>query len=157
MIDFLRRAKRLRYADEGFAVRPSRPGSQDFQYQEGALLYIDSRIGQRMFGGTEGVWKNLRPFWCMNYYGRILHADFRPGFLREALLRMDPAAPFRGPLLYETGDLRYQCQYEGDLRRFHGEEQIYQGNVLLYECRFHGGLIDDESCHASAIQMEKDS
>ena len=48
-------------------------------------------------------------------------------------------APFRGPEVYQEGDLRYVCHWSGDVMRFAGEEVIeYQGQAI-YKLLFHGG------------------
>ncbi len=153
MMDFLLRAKKMRLLHPDFLVRPSRPNSQDFQYQEGALLYIDSRIGSNSMAGCEGVWQNGEAIWCMNYYGQVLDAGFRAAFLEEALQKMDVSAPFRGPLLYEKNGLRYECSHTGTFDRFQGKEALYKAKTLVYEGYFHGGKIDENKLGAKAIEI----
>ena len=153
MMDFLLRAKKMRLLHPDFLVRPSRPNSRDFQYREGDLLYIDSRIGGNSMAGSEGVWRNGEAIWCMNYYGQVLQAGFRSAFLEEALQKMDLSAPFRGPLYYEKDGLRYECSHTGTFDCFQGKETVYKGDVPVYEGVFHGGKIDEDRLGTRAIEI----
>ena len=97
-VQFLIRAKKATYAGKGAESAPSRPCSHDLEYTEGELTYIDSYLGGEKFAGEEALWRNGKPFWSMNYIGRVTGDDFSGDFLKEALLRVPQDMPFRGPL-----------------------------------------------------------
>ena len=138
---FLIRAKRATYAGKGAETTPSRPGSHDLMYREGELLYYDTYLGGDRFAGEEALWISGRPYWSMNYAGRVTGSPFSGDFLKEALLHVPESRPFRGPESYETGDYAYRCSAEGDFSWFRGKETISFRGEVIYECFFHGGLI----------------
>ena len=138
---FLIRAKRATYAGKGAETTPSRPGSHDLMYREGELLYYDTYLGGDRFAGEEALWISGRPYWSMNYAGRVTGSPFSGDFLKEALLHVPKTHPFRGPESYENGDYVYRCSTEGNFDWFRGKETISCRGELIYECFFHGGLI----------------
>ena len=142
LIPFLLRAKRATYAGKGPETASSRPGSHDLAYQEGDLLYIDSYLGGSRFAGEEALWVQGVPVWSMNYAGRVTGEGFSGDFLKEALRHVTPDMPYRGPARYVSGDLAYTCEVTGDFAWFQGYERITQEGRDIYECHFHGGLIE---------------
>ncbi len=141
IIDFLIRAKRATYAGKGAETASSRIASHDLVYREGDLMYYDTYLGGEKFAGEEALWIAGVPFWSMNYAGRVTGAPFSGDFLKEALLHVPEDAPYRGPAQYKNGDYAYFCSAEGGFGWFQGKESItYQGR-LIYECFFHGGMI----------------
>ena len=139
--EFLIRAKRATYAGKGAETAPSRPGSHDLAYREGEMLYIDTYLGGERFAGEEALWVSGVPVWSMNYVGRVTGAPFSGDFLKEALLRVPPDRPYRGPEAYENGDYAYACAVTGDDDWFQGRETIRYRGAESYECYFHGGMI----------------
>ncbi len=140
-VEFLIRAKKATYAGKGAETEPSRPLSHDLVYREGDLMYLDTYLGGEKFAGEEALWVCGVPRWSMNYVGRVTGDPFSGDFLKEALLHVPADMPFRGPLAYTNGDYAYQCEVSGGFEWFQGKETIaYQGREL-YECYFHGGLI----------------
>ncbi|MNN83675.1 hypothetical protein D3C81_2007520 [compost metagenome] len=87
------------------------------------------------------MWENDIPFWAMNYVGRVLADGFSGDFLKDALLHVPEDIPFRGPEVYRKDGFSYKCTVDGDFQWFSGYEEICNGAVKVYECRFHGGLI----------------
>ena len=142
LISFLIRAKRATYAGKGAESAPSRPQSHDLRYAEGDLLYIDTYLGGNRFAGEEALWIAGKPFWSMNYAGRVLGENFSGDFLKAALLHVPEDMPFRGPALYTEGEYAYRCQVDGSFGWFQGKETIEFREQLIYECIFHGGLIE---------------
>lgn len=141
-VEFLIRAKKETYAGKGPESASSRPMSHDLHYSEGELLYIDTYLGGRLFAGEEAVWKSGQPLWSMNYAGRVLGEPFSGDFLKEALLNVPFDRPFRGPDRYENGGYVYTCVSEGDFEWFSGHETIEYNGKLIYECNFHGSMIE---------------
>lgn len=140
-IAFLCRAKRATYAGHGPEAAPTRPGSHDLSYREGAFFYHDTYLGGERFSGEEAIWKGEKPIWSMNYCGRVLHPDFSGDFLKEALAQVAEDLPFRGPAVYLKGELSYRCMVWGGFDWFRGSEEILAGGVRAYECVFHGGSV----------------
>jgi len=140
-LDFLCRAKRFTYAGKGAETAASRPASHDLVFREGDLEYLDTYLGGERFAGEEGVWRDGTPVWAMNYVGRVLDESFSGDFLKEALARVTPDLPYRGPRLYINGDFAYHCRVEGEPDWFEGSEEIFCRGRKVYECRFHGGSI----------------
>ncbi len=141
IIDFLMRAKRATYAGKGGETASSRPASHDLLYEEGPLKYIDTYLGGEAFAGEEALWQENVPFWAMNYVGRVTAPGFSGDFLKEALLRVPPETPYRGPAEYTDGVFIYRCTVNGLFDWFNGSETIEKDGVTLYECLFHGGSI----------------
>jgi len=142
IIEFLIRAKKATYAGKGKEDEPSRPSSHDLHYSEGELKYIDSYLGGKKFSGEEALWKSGKPFWAMNYAGRVLSEKFSGDFLKEALLAVPYGHPFRGPESYSKGRFTYKCNVSGDFEWFSGHEGIYFDANKIYELNFHGGAVE---------------
>jgi Domain of unknown function (DUF5680) len=148
---FLVEAKRRTYAgldDDATVPAQIFPGSKQLEYREGDLSYRDIYFGMNYFVGQEVVQAGERVIWSMSYAGGLA-----PGitdrseviavyaFLRKALLDIRADRPFRGPLLFEAGDLRYVNVPEGEIAAFHGEEQITCAGTRVYNLRYSGGII----------------
>ncbi|MFP4015871.1 MAG: DUF5680 domain-containing protein [Halanaerobiales bacterium] len=141
IIKFLIKAKQETYAGKGPEEGPSRPESHDLKYSEANLLYIDTYLGGERFAGEEALWEDGKPFWAMNYYGRVIGKKFKGDFLKEALFNVPEDMPYRGPEKYHNGDYLYSCNVEGDFECFRGYEEIYYKEKKVYKCWFHGGEI----------------
>lgn len=141
VIDFLIRAKRATYAGKGAETGSSRAGSHDLAYREEDLLYYDTYLGGEKFAGEEALWIGEVPCWSMNYAGRVTGEHFSGDFLKDALLHVPFERPYRGPAAYEDGDYFYECAVCGEFGWFQGRETIRYRGEEIYECYFHGGLI----------------
>ena len=122
-------------------VDPTRPDSHDFRYENGKYMYHDTYVGGEKFAGGEAVWKDGKAVYAMNYMGRVLADGFSGNFLKESLRAADKNMPYRGPELYQSGEYTYRCKVTGDFTWFQGYEEIYQGDIKVYECVFHGGSL----------------
>lgn len=138
---FLIRAKKATYAGKGAETASTRPASHDLTYREGDYLYYDTYLGGERFAGEEALWIGDKPYWSMNYAGRVVGSHFNGDFLKEALLHVPVATPFRGPSEYRNGDYAYECRTAGDFGWFQGYETISFQGQTIYECYFHGGII----------------
>ncbi len=143
LIDFLIKAKKKTYAGKGAETAASRVKSHDLIYREKDLMYYDTYVGAERFAGEEALWISDNPYWAMNYIGRVTGENFSGDFLKEALLNVPFEKPFRGPEIYINGDYEYKCSVDGDFDWFQGEETISFKGTEIYECRFHGGLINN--------------
>lgn len=84
----------------------------------------------------------------MVYSGGIIQRDLSNNqvvriyqFLRSALKLVSIDAPYRGPELYEEGNLVYANKVQGDINDFSGYEAIYYETNRIYELRYSGGFI----------------
>lgn len=141
LIRFRLRANRNTYAAFMNETASTRLDSHDFHYEEGKFTYHDTYVGGQQFAGQEAIWKNGRAVYAMNYMGRVLGDTFSGDFLKEALRAADVDMPYRGPEHYQAGMYTYRCKVLGDFSWYQGEEEIICGDVRVYECRFHGGLL----------------
>ena len=122
-------------------VNSSRKESHDYSYQENNYTYLDSFFGAENFSGQEIVYKDEKPCWSMNYYGRIIEENFNGDFLKEALLQVDEELPFRGPLFYQKGEYLYLLRIQGKIDFFQGVEEIYYQTYKVYEGFIQGGIV----------------
>ena len=142
LVEFLIRAKKATYAGKGAETISSREKSHDLTYRDGDYMYYDTYLGSARFAGEEALWIKNTPFWSMNYIGRVIGSPFSGDFLKEALLLVPEDKPFRGPETYSNGDYTYHCKTEGTFEWFHGKETICYKGLQIYECIFHGGLVE---------------
>ena len=140
MIDFRLEANRNTYAGFSNEVEASRPSSHDYRYGSGRYLYHDTYVGGEKFAGEEAIWKDDVAVYAMNYMGRVLSDGFSGNFLKEALRAADRKMPYRGPEYFSDGEYTYKCSVTGDFSWFQGYEEIYLGDIKVYECVFHGGV-----------------
>lgn len=129
------------YAAYKNEVASTRLDSHDFRYEKGDYVYHDTYVGGEEFAGQEAVWKKGVALYAMNYLGRVLDDKFSGDFLKEALRAADKRMPYRGPELYQSGEYTYRCKVTGDFTWFQGYEEIYLGEIKVYECIFHGGTL----------------
>ncbi len=142
LIVFLIKAKRATYAGKGAETTASRVKSHDLVYRNGDFMYYDTYLGTGKFAGEEALWIKGIPFWSMNYIGRVTGDNFSGDFLKEALLLVPTDKPFRGPSDYSNGDHSYHCDVVGTFEWFQGREVIQYKGKDIYECVFHGGLVE---------------
>lgn len=138
---FVVRAKKNTYAGKAQEVRASRCHSHDFSYAEEEYAYYDTYLGGEKFAGEEAVWRHGEPVWCMNYAGRVIGEYFSGDFLKEVLSHVPVEQPYRGPDIYTKGEYRYHCRTEGEFVWYQGYEEIFYMEERIYECYFHGGVI----------------
>jgi len=142
MIAFLITAKRNTYAAKKGKTTSSRMDSLDYLYQEEAYSYLDSYVGGEKFSGQELVYQNKKVIWSMNYYGRVIGDYFNGDFLKEALMKVEIKTPYRGPKIFVKGDYVYHNHTVGTFEFYHGQEEIYYQGNKIYECLYHGGIIE---------------
>lgn len=142
LIDFRSEAIRNTYAGYANNCQSSRPGSHDYSYDNGIYQYYDTWLGGEKFTGEEAVWKEGKAIYSMNYFGRTLDERFSGDFLKEALRNCTREMPFRGPEFYQSGEFTYKTKVAGDIYWFQGYEEIYCNDIKVYECYYHGGILE---------------
>ena len=148
-VAFLVKAKQFTYASGGSAsdtsVDPLLPGSHQLEFYDPPFLYRDIYFGEGFFAGQEIVYLEVAPFWSMCYAGGMIEEgddiEEVPGFLRAALKRVEPSAPYRGPSLFKAQGLQYSNFYSGEVGRFRGREEICRQENLVYELEYFGGYL----------------
>lgn len=142
IVEFLLLAGRATYAGKGNELaKPSTPGAHEYEYSKGDWRYRDRYFGGLQFAGEETVFRNERCQWVMHYSGRTVSEKFNPDFLKAALLRRPSQAPYRGPAFFRDGRFAYHNEADGNFDWFIGKEAIFCDDELVYECRYHGGLV----------------
>lgn len=139
---FLVKAKKETYANKSGKIDSYRKASHDYFYQDDTYQYLDSFVGSSKFAGEEVVYEKDRAVWSMNYYGKVIDDHFNGDFLKDALKHVPASQPLRGPESYSKGDYHYCHSVEGDMECFHGKETIFYQNIKVYECYFHGGILE---------------
>ena len=147
LLDFILQGKVTGYAAGGEGQEKTFPdGSRGFEFCGHGFRYLDRYYGFNPFTGTEHIYSEEGTLlWVMNYFGEVLPTCPDPaqvyGFLREAMRRVTPEYPFRGPAVYEKGSLRYENEQHGTLERFHGTESIFADGEKVYVLHYHGGRV----------------
>lgn len=149
---FLIDSNKAGYADgEGKKWVKEPDGSTTIPFEKGSWKSHDNFFGGEPYGGRTIVFYEGKPYWMMVYYGWVAEGvESNPvyGVLRNAcqriilLMQMPEDYPFRGPKEYKEGSLVYTNSWQGEVKRFSGEEQITQSGKLIYKANYLGGLVD---------------
>lgn len=119
--------------------------STTIPFEKGPFRSHDNFFGGEPYGGRTIVFYEGKPYWIMVYYGWVEEGvETNPVYtvLRNALKKMPEDFPFRGPKEHKEGEYVYTNNWEGEVDRFAGEEQIIQGKKLVYKANYRGGLVD---------------
>lgn len=123
-------------------------GSTTIPFQKGEWKSHDNFFGGEPYGGRVVVFHENKAYWMMVYYGWVAEGmdnNLVYGVLRNALKQMPEDAPFRGPNEYKQEDFTYSNSWTGDIERYSGQEQIRQGDKLIYQANYMGGLVDKQA------------
>src|SRR3989344_2490018 len=104
-------------------------GSTTIPFEKGDWKSHDNFFGGEPYGGRVVVFHENKPVWMMVYYGFVVKGvatNFVYAVLRNALMRMPEEAPFRGPKEFKDGEFTYSNTWNGNVKRYSGEEQITQ-------------------------------
>jgi len=143
---FIFESSRATYASGDKSLRKKQiDGSISIQFESGSYKYHDNYFGGEPYGGREVVFCENKPLWMMVYYGFVypeVEKELVYVFLAEALSSSSVEVPYRGPYLYERGEWRYENKMIGDVKKFSGEEKIFENDICIYEADYMGGLVD---------------
>lgn len=123
-------------------------GSTTIPFEQGDWRSHDNFFGGEPYGGRVVVFHENKPYWMMIYYGWVeegVETNLVYGVLRNALMQMLEDAPYRGPKEYKEGEFTYSNNWSGEVERYSGEEQITQGEKLIYKANYMGGLVDQRA------------
>jgi hypothetical protein len=147
LLDFILQGKVSGYASGGEGQEQIfDDGSRGFEYVAHGYRYLDRYYGLNPFTGTEHIYAGDGPLlWVLNYYGQALPECSDPmkiySFLKEAMRRVSPEYPFRGPATFEKNGMRYENEQHGTLDSFHGTETIFEDGEKVYFLHYHGGKV----------------
>lgn len=150
LLKFLIEAKRATYAAQGddASVSPLLDGSRQLEYCNGDYFYRDIYFGMSFFVGQETVYYKNEPVWSMVYSGGVISDDFDSAetrrvysFLRNAMRRITPESPYRGPNDFAEGDFVYVNRSNGGIHRFQGHETITLLDREVYSLDYSGGFL----------------
>lgn len=143
---FIFDASRATYASGDDSIRKKQSdGSTTIEFVEGGFTLHDNYFGGEPYGGREVVFYQEKAVWMMVYYGVVHIKNSNTevyGFLTEALRNTTVEMPYRGPLLYEKENWKYENKFSGALENFSGTEKIYRDGECVYEASYMGGLVD---------------
>jgi hypothetical protein len=144
--EFIYEASKGTYASGNESIKQIQSDkSTVITYSRGKYSYHDNYFGGEPYGGREVVFIDNQPVWMMVYYGFVYHDQVDKdvySFLVESLSRATLNDPYRGPVLYEKDNWRYENKVEGTLENFSGMEKIYKDTICIYQARYIGGLVD---------------
>jgi hypothetical protein len=139
-VDFIVKAKKSTYASG--KKSDIIDGFETLTYEEGEFSYRDKWKGHNPFGGQEVIRGNGEIIWVMNYYGKAnAHIEKVFAFLRKSLRNVTTDMPFRGPHMFKEGDFEYKNEFEGDINKFKGTEEILFQGEEVYKLEYHGGIV----------------
>lgn len=149
---FINRAKHNSYAVINNIPKTMLPdGGTELTYREEMFSYRDRYYGGEPFIGEEVVISDNTVIWGMNLRGMVVEPDALSienvyAFLQESLRAQpaDASLPFRGPMRYQSGLLRYSSEFTGSLEHFSGTERIFLQDRMIYEGFYHGGKVGKE-------------
>lgn len=123
-------------------------GSTTIPFQQGEWRSHDNFFGGEPYGGRVIVFHEDKAHWMMVYYGWVIEGmdnNLVYGVLRNALKQMPEDAPYRGPKEYKEDNFTYSNSWVGEVERYSGEEKIMQGDKLIYQANYMGGLVDQQA------------
>lgn len=146
--NFIKKASANTYAGGGeYEKVPERPGFLELVFTEGDWSYRDSYTGFYRSSGMEVVRHQNEIIWTSNYGGGMVEGQNELAgqtfdFLKTAMLnKPSDWDSFRGPIALKEGSFEYKYSQTGDVSLFHGEEEIYYQNKLVFFHRVIGGIV----------------
>lgn len=145
---FIIKAGRSTYATSGVeSVNYDKNGFKELLFTENDLTYKDTYTGFFRSRGIEIVSQKNVPIWVASYGGGMMKDDFdfamqTFNFLKRAFLTDEESfQTFRGPHFLQQDKWKYTYEQMGDITEFHGHEEIYFDNKLVFFHRIIGGLV----------------
>lgn len=160
LANFIVEANTHTWAAEGAEVKvPQRPGYKELRWPipnsetgrtEGDWELRDSYTGYFRAPGMTTVYYKGEPAWTMAYSGRGMvtgkYSETKQTFtfLKEALMKVTPDLPYRGPRRFENGGWVYEMEIHGNIEDFSGDEDIQKDYELMFSQVFSGGIVINE-------------
>lgn len=146
---FIVEANKNTWAADAPEVAPQRPGYKELEYRStnGLWLLRDSYTGYFRAPGMTTVYYKYTPSWAMSYGGKgMVEAHYeivKPTyeFLKQALMRVTPDLPFRGPFEFVEGNRKYTFKLDGDIEDCTWVEEITENGDLTFTQNGFAGTI----------------
>ena len=136
-------------AGDSAKVIKNKDASSTIKYQDGDWKFHDNYFGGEPYGGREVIFFKNKPVWIMTYYGwvdkNVNDINIVYKFLQKALMDMPKKHPYRGPKMVKEGNLVYTNNWQGNIKRFKGEENIKKDEKEYYKAYYMGGLVDERA------------
>ncbi|MBI3397607.1 hypothetical protein HY045_03975 [Candidatus Woesebacteria bacterium] len=139
LAEFIVEANKNTWAAEGAEVEPERKGYRELEYKRGEWRLRDSYTGYFRAPGMTTVYYKDMPVWTMAYGGHGQTEGHENGakqtfqILKEALIRVTPSLPFRGPEKYQDGKNQYSFKMlKGNITNGLWEEEITEDEVTTF-------------------------
>ncbi len=141
---FIVRANLATWAGEGKEVPAQRPGYKELQFPspdepQGDWMLRDSYTGYFRAPGMTTVYYKGDPAWTIQYGGHGQTEGYEDrakqtfGFLKEALKKVTPELPFRGPKELVIEDKKYEFEMmEGTIEDGIWRERITEAGTLTF-------------------------
>jgi len=143
---FLEEADKQGYANPDATVAVGYDGGHLIEYIDDAWHYRDLFYGGEPYAGQEVIYYQDKAVWAMQYRGWLQKTERPSGhvyaFLRHALSAGSRSKTYRGPAKFTEDMFRYANSWSGGFENFEGQEQIYDGEQLIYQAKYMGGLVD---------------
>jgi hypothetical protein len=144
LLEFLLSARTKTYAGNQGKVESLLPGSVQYEFGEGDLLYRDVyNIGNGIFPGLETVYYKNQPVWSMSYFGDFsqITEEEADKVLRQALTDKWQTTRTYNKVEWETDDYKYVCNGSGSIDKLEGTEEITKDDKRIYYFYYAGGFI----------------
>lgn len=149
---FIKKAGQSTYASSDVeSVNYDKNGFKELNFAENDYIYKDTYTGFFRSRGIEIVSHKGKPVWVATYGGGMMEEDAQLAmqtfsFLKKAFLTDEADfQTFRGPHLLQRDIWRYVYEQQGNIEEFHGYEEIYLDNKLVFFHRIIGGLVKQNS------------
>ncbi|MFH1866815.1 MAG: DUF5680 domain-containing protein [Patescibacteria group bacterium] len=117
-------------------------------YKKDKYIVVDRYSGDQKFIGQSIYFKNKKPIFGFNYYGRIMVKEFLAktdklfDFLKKAL-RAGVGEKFRGKNGFSESGFKYYNKYKESSGFLTGEEIIKYHQKTVYRLIYQGGSVED--------------
>ena len=153
LAQFIVEANRNTWAADAPVITPQRPGYKEVEYpspqsNDNPWYLRDSYTGYFAAPGMTTVYYKDTPVWSQSYGGEGMIEEYyhlvKPtfDFLKEALKRVTPESPFRGPYVFGSDDWEYTFLQEGDIEHCEWDEFIaYKDEAVFTQTGFAGLIL----------------
>lgn len=146
LTNFLLQARTKTYAGNDGKVTSFVPGTEQFEFSEGELLYRDIyNVGNGIFAGLEMIYSGDKPLWTMSYYGNFkkMPEDEMDRILRKALIETWETTRIWKKVTWKSEEFEYVCDGAGSMEELNGTETITKDGEQIYYFYYAGGKLNE--------------